>query len=212
MATERVGWIEISVVSGLIVLVESGMMLADRWVADVAPMIVLAVGRILEIILIFMVFRTVQGDAPAIGLRGGEFVSGLLRGIFWAGGFGLGVVAVGVLMALAGYAPLNMIHSRLPGDGGSLVRLFLVGGLIGPVAEEFLFRGALFGFLRQWGAPVAVIGSTVCFVVLHPGFGSIQAIGGLLFAVSYEVEKSLWVPIVLHTTGNTALFALSLLG
>jgi hypothetical protein len=37
-----------------------------------------------------------------------------------------------------------------------------------------------------------------------------QAVGGILFAVAYEVERSLLVPITIHVLGNLAIFSLSL--
>lgn len=212
MATERVGCLELTVVSGLIVLVESLMALVTRWAGEVPAMILIGAGRVVEIGLIYMVFRSEDGDAPAIGLRRGEVATGLFRGLLWAVGFGLLVATTGAFMALAGHSPLELIRMRVPGSGGGVAVLFLVGGLVGPVAEECYFRGVLFGFLRRWGAPAAVTVSTACFVLLHPGFGIIQAVGGLLFAISYEVEKSLCVPVVIHVAGNMALFSLSFIG
>jgi membrane protease YdiL (CAAX protease family) len=35
-------------------------------------------------------------------------------------------------------------------------------------------------------------------------------VGGIVFAVAYEVEGSLMVPITIHVLGNMAIFALSL--
>jgi membrane protease YdiL (CAAX protease family) len=34
-------------------------------------------------------------------------------------------------------------------------------------------------------------------------------IGGILFAVSYEVEKNLLVPITIHSLGNLAIFTIA---
>jgi membrane protease YdiL (CAAX protease family) len=33
-------------------------------------------------------------------------------------------------------------------------------------------------------------------------------VGGLVFAVAYEIEKSLLVPITIHVLGNFAIFSL----
>jgi membrane protease YdiL (CAAX protease family) len=38
-----------------------------------------------------------------------------------------------------------------------------------------------------------------------------QLIGGILFAVAYEIEKNLLVPITIHFMGNLAIFTLSFL-
>jgi hypothetical protein len=58
----------------------------------------------------------------------------------------------------------------------------------------------------------ALILSTLFFVLSHPSRHTIpvtQVIGGILFAVSYEVEKNLLVPITIHSLGNLAIFALA---
>ncbi|MBU0768386.1 MAG: CPBP family intramembrane metalloprotease, partial [Proteobacteria bacterium] len=67
------------------------------------------------------------------------------------------------------------------------------------------------GYLRRWGPIAAILGSTLLFVTVHPDLRNIpipQIVGGLLFAFSYEVEKNLMVPIVIHMSGNLALFSL----
>ena len=95
--------------------------------------------------------------------------------------------------------------------------LFAVGGVIGPMAEEVIFRGLLYGFFRRWGVLPAIFISTGVFVLVHllvrsvPGFAITQAIGGVVFAVSYELEKNLVVPITIHCLGNMAIFLLPLL-
>jgi uncharacterized protein len=46
-------------------------------------------------------------------------------------------------------------------------------------------------------------------VLVHPMDRSLpvtQIIGGLLFAVAYEVEGNLLVPITIHALGNLAIF------
>ena len=59
----------------------------------------------------------------------------------------------------------------------------------------------------------ALVLSTLIFVLLHPtisGFPLPQVVGGLVFAVAYEVEGNLLVPITIHALGNMAIFALAL--
>ena len=59
---------------------------------------------------------------------------------------------------------------------------------------------------------LALIISTLMFVLAHSvgaGFPVTQVIGGILFAVAYEVEGNLMVPITIHVLGNSALFTLA---
>jgi len=55
--------------------------------------------------------------------------------------------------------------------------------------------------------------STLIFVLIHPAGRHIpitQAIGGVLFALSYEIEKSLVPPMVIHMLGNLAIFGIGM--
>jgi len=52
------------------------------------------------------------------------------------------------------------------------------------------------------------------FVLAHPIFPGIplaQVVGGIVFAVAYEMEGSLMIPITIHILGNLAIFTLSLI-
>ena len=60
----------------------------------------------------------------------------------------------------------------------------------------------------------ALVLSTLIFVFSHASRHTIpvtQVIGGILFAVAYEREKNLLVPIMIHVLGNLAIFTLSLI-
>jgi hypothetical protein len=141
-------------------------------------------------------------------------VSGLKKGLLWSAGFGaLGSIACVGLFAVS-INPLTLIKARLPTQTGDLILFFIVGGMLGPVAEEVFFRGILYGFLRRWGVIVALILSTLIFVLCHPishGIPVTRLVGGLLFAVAYEISDSLIVPITIHALGNLAIFTLSLM-
>ena len=75
----------------------------------------------------------------------------------------------------------------------------------------------MYGFLRRWGVLSALLISTAVFVLVHflvrpvQGFAIVQAIGGVVFAASYELEKNLLVPITIHCLGNLAIFLLPVL-
>jgi membrane protease YdiL (CAAX protease family) len=137
---------------------------------------------------------------------------GLKKGLAWSAGF---AVAAGLLflgLFMAGHHPLNLIRSPLPEGARNQALFFLVGGIVAPVAEEIVFRGLIFGYLRRWGLPAAVLISTALFAAIHPGpaIPVTQIVGGAVFAVAYHTGKSLVVPIVIHVLGNLAIFTLSL--
>jgi membrane protease YdiL (CAAX protease family) len=178
------------------------------------PMLILAGARLLQLLLIILIVVTWGKGLPSIGLARSEMVSGLKKGLLWSAGFGaIGSVACVGLFA-ASINPLTLIKARLPTQTGDLVLFFIVGGMVGPVAEEVFFRGILYGFLRRWGVIVALILSTLIFVLCHPishGIPVTRLVGGLLFALAYEFGGSLIVPITIHALGNLAIFTLSLM-
>ena len=178
------------------------------------PMLILAGARLLQILLIILIVVTWGKGLPSIGLARSEMISGLEKGLLWSAGFGaIGSVACVGLFA-ASINPLTLIKARLPTQTGDLILFFIVGGMLGPVAEEVFFRGILYGFLRRWGVIVALVLSTLIFVLCHPishGIPVTRLVGGLLFALAYEFGGSLIVPITIHTLGNLAIFTLSLI-
>lgn len=180
----------------------------------VNPMIILGAVRAIETILIIVIVLIWGRGMSSIGLTGAGILPGLKKGLIWSAGFGtLCGIAFGVLFAV-GINPLSLIHTRLPATHSKILVFFLVGGIVGPIAEEVFFRGILYGFFRRWGAFAAICLSTLAFILAHPvvsGISLPQVIGGIVFAVAYEVEKSLMVPITIHALGNTAIFTLTLL-
>ena len=166
--------------------------------------------RVIDCVLICAVTALFFDRTTLPGLFPARFREGLLRGIYWTAGFGVIAGIVGMACYLAGISPLALVHVELPADTPRLIRFFVVGGIIGPAAEELLFRGVLYGVLRRWGVGIALFLSSLLFVLAHSGGGIAfpQIVGGLVFAAAYEYEKNLIVPVMIHICGNLALFCL----
>ena len=81
--------------------------------------------------------------------------------------------------------------------------------LFGPLVEEIVFRGWLYGALRnRLPAWLGIIVNALIFSAAHalnPGVFLLTFAGGLLFATSYEMSRNLLTPIALHVGGNLAL-------
>ena len=173
--------------------------------------------RICQILAIVLVFLSADGNLSAIGIRISTIRAGFKRGMLWSACFGLAAGLAGLFIYSTGKDPVALIGGRLTASSSQVVALFIVGGLIGPIAEEMFFRGVVYGFFRRWGVPPALLVSTGIFVLVHllvgstQGFAIVQAIGGVVFAVSYELEKNLLVPITIHCLGNMAIFLLPVL-
>jgi membrane protease YdiL (CAAX protease family) len=180
----------------------------------VSPLVILGLARLTEGALIMGAVFMKEHRLNMLGLSSGTFFSGLWRGSIWCAGFGGLVLMVFLAFQVMGIDPLPLFARHSSIDPSNILLLILVGGIISPLTEELFFRGVLYGFLRRWGVLPAVVMSSLAFVLAHMTFTEylfIQLTGGVLFAVAYEVEKNLMVPVTLHMAGNTALFALSFL-
>ena len=178
------------------------------------PMLILAGARCLQIILIILIVLTWGKGLASVGFARSEMASGLKKGLLWSTGFGA-LCSIGCVgFFVAGINPFTLIKVRLPTETWDLILLFIVGGIVGPLAEELFFRGVIYTFLRRWGVIVALVLSTLIFVLCHPlayGIPVTRLVGGLLFALAYEFGGSLIVPITIHALGNLAIFSVSLL-
>jgi len=177
------------------------------------PLLALGVARLLETVLIILIVSTWGEGLESIGLARSEVVPGFKRGLTWSAAFAVIASLAFAALFLAGTDPLKLLLPRLPTEPSALTLLFLIGGMVGPIAEEVFFRGVLYGFFRRWGIAVALVLSTLIFLLSHGfvhGVPVTQAVGGILFAAAYEVEGILTVPITIHCLGNMAIFTLSL--
>ncbi len=178
------------------------------------PIVILGTKRIVQTaIIILIVFHQDRGMSP-IGLERSMMIHGLKRGLVWSVAFGAVVFFGFIILFIFKTDPLALIHCNLPDNRWDLILFFIVGGLLGPIAEEIFFRGILYGFLRRWGMAIAILISSFLFALTHflvSGVFITQLIGGILFAASYEMEKSLYTPATIHILGNMAIFTISLL-
>ena len=173
---------------------------------------VLGLMRLIEIALLVFLAVLWGNGVSSVGLARSNAVYGLVRGLVWSAGFGVSALIAYLIFYAVGIDTLPIIKSNMPKGPGEITLFFMVGGVVGPAAEEIFFRGILYGFFRRWGIFVALTVSTLIFVLAHPGFPGIpvtQVVGGIVFAMAYEIEGSLMAPLTIHVLGNTAIFTLS---
>ena len=181
--------------------------------ATCSSMLIQGVARAVEGVLLLVIVSVWGKGLGSIGLAQDQILEGLKKGLIWSAAFGVCVLLGFAVLYAAGIDPLRLVRSDLPPNRQEMVLLFVVGGLVAPIAEEVFFRGIVYGFLRRWGVLVALAGSTAVFVLAHAiqsGIPLTQIVGGIVFAVAYEITGNLMVPITVHVLGNTAIFALSL--
>ena len=94
--------------------------------------------------------------------------------------------------------------------------LFLFASGIGPLFEEFFFRGFVFASLRtRLGFAAACVVSSIAFSAIHLDPGSLLPLMGLGVVLAYVYEKtgSLWPAVAIHGLWNAVTFVgLRLLG
>jgi len=178
----------------------------------IMPLTGLGLARFAEIIFLLIVVKKREKSLSAIGLVSTRIYAGLKKGLIWAVSFGFAAGLTLFIIYLLGINVPTLFQMQLPAGVQELATFFLMGAIIGPIAEEIFFRGILYGFFRKWGILAALILSTLFFVLPHTSGTTIpvtQLIGGILFAVSYELEKNLLVPMTIHSLGNLAIFSLA---
>ena len=179
----------------------------------VSPLPGIGITRMAEIFLLIMIVVQFEKSTGAIGLTPKEMFSGFKKGLIWSACFGIAAGILIFFLYAVGMNALRLLYTPLPHSKLLVLIYLLVGGVIGPVAEEIFFRGILYGFFRQWGVYTAVALSTLLFVLPHLTGGNLpftQIVGGVVFAIAYEREQSLLVPISIHCLGNLAIFSTGL--
>ena len=177
-----------------------------------SPLPALGLIRCLEALSLIFIVGRFEKKPNAIGLSRSKMFPGLVRGLIWSVCFGIAAGILFLVLFAAGINPLKLVNTPLPSAPGQIFIFFLVGGVIGPVWEEIFFRGIIFGFFRRWGVYAAILISTALFVLPHYDGRHLpltQIVGGIVFAIAYEKEKSLMVPVTIHCLGNIAIFSLT---
>ncbi|PTX53089.1 membrane protease YdiL (CAAX protease family) [Melghirimyces profundicolus] len=96
-----------------------------------------------------------------------------------------------------------------------VVGQLLLIGVIGPAAEEVVFRGLLMGFLvKRLGVVASVILSSVVFALFHVDvvFLAPLFVMGLILGSLYVFFRNLWAPVLFHIVNNVLSVVFDLLG
>jgi len=182
---------------------------------DVSPILLTGIVRVSECIIILWYIYKQDNCFEVIGCKKNQILSGLYYGCIWSLCFG--VIVFTSFFFFGYYYQINLFRMvQMPIQGSVLDQsvYLVVGCILGPFAEELVFRGVIYGYFRQWGILIACCLSTIIFVLLHnhaPVIPITQIIGGLVFAFSYESTKMLTTPLTIHVLGNSCMALLSYL-
>jgi len=114
------------------------------------------------------------------------------------------------LMEKIGWPPEDQAAVRLLTDAqspGLLVYLGFFTVVLAPVAEEFIFRGMLYPFVKQLGWPrLALFATSFLFAAIHLDAAIFVPLFVLALALTwlYEFTDNLLAPIAAHSLFNTA--------
>jgi len=116
--------------------------------------------------------------------------------------------SVSVLTSL-GWPTDPQLAVKLIENAGPWTRAYLAVFAVGfaPVAEEFIFRGVLYPFIKQLGWPkLAVIGVSFLFALIHFDVATFLPLFVLALVLTwiYERTDNLLAPIVVHALFNAA--------
>lgn len=84
-----------------------------------------------------------------------------------------------------------------------------------PVVEEFLFRGYMYGVVKQFTNPLfSAVVTGALFAVVHGNLPALLPLWGfaILLAAAYEITKCLWVSVGIHALFNVANIVLMMRG
>lgn len=128
------------------------------------------------------------------------------------------LVGAGMVQSYFGLSPVSEAHARESTE--LLIAIWLVGLTLAPIAEEFLFRGAIQGGLRsRFGAVASITVGSSLFGIAHvlnfsgtplEVFSAVVIIGvvSVPFAITYELTNNLTVPVASHAIYNLVLHAI----
>lgn len=106
---------------------------------------------------------------------------------------------------------LALIALRNAASPMQLVAMGITTILLAPIAEEILFRGVLYTYIKQSGYPrLALWGTTILFGAIHFNLTALipLCVLALIFVWLYEQTDNLLAPIVAHISFNAINFAL----
>lgn len=207
----------------LFVLLPFVRMIVDaRWpVLGSDPFLWVTLSMLLLDVLILLVILALAGakSPRSLGIRWSRFHEAVgvgFRGYMavfpWL--FLLLFLIVGLARRLHLEPPIQPIHQLLFADQTPVVMALttVLACVVGPIAEEALFRGVVFGLVRRRASRwVAMLISGAVFAAVHTnliGFIPILLLGCLLADV-YERTGNLISPIAVHVLHNTFLLQLA---
>lgn len=167
--------------------------------------------RMVEAVSLFL-FARIFSDQKHIGLDRIKMLPGFKSGVVWSLILGVSAFSGIFILWMAGTGILKYFRIDFVKKPEEIFWFYAAAGVSGPIAEELFFRGIVFGYLRRFGFIAATVLSTLFFVFAHSSVSVpiTQLVGGLVFCWFYEKKGSLITPIIIHVSGNMAIFTIGI--
>lgn len=150
-------------------------------------------------------FKNNSGSAITLGLATGIVVLPLMWGLQW--------ISIELFTRLGfdvrEQEAVRLL--RLADTPGKLVLFGVMAIALAPFAEEFLFRGVLYPFVKQSGFPRwALWGVAVVFALIHGNLAALAPLVllAIVLTLLYEWTNNLLACIVVHSLFNAANFVM----
>lgn len=125
----------------------------------------------------------------------------------------LAVLGAMVLLAFWGGDPKDIVHLARSPDSAAIwdstfsftgmVRMVLLGWIVGPVLEELVFRGYLYhAWERQWGWFPSLLLTSACFGLAHPTHIASAFMGSVIYICLLRRTGTLVAPMAVHVLYN----------
>lgn len=96
---------------------------------------------------------------------------------------------------------------------GNRALVVVMAVVVAPLAEEFLFRGYLYGTASRYvGSRWAILASSLLFAAIHAHLPAFLGLFVLSLALNlvYARTQSIWAPVLMHSAFNTVTLVASL--
>ena len=193
-------------------VVFSDLLLSKVLNSFLLPIITIMIIRIIQIITLLILLRSNPLNFNLSGFSYQNLKKGIKTGISCSVFLGISAFTFYLLFNNSGINLLKYLIVILPENNFEIILFFITGGIVAPIAEEMFFRGVIYAYLRKYSILGAIIFSTTFFALSHLPlnfFPIFQIIGGIIFALSFEYSENLAAPIIIHVSGNIAIFSLS---
>ncbi|MEE0265394.1 MAG: type II CAAX endopeptidase family protein [Acutalibacteraceae bacterium] len=170
--------------------------------------IVSLVGMGIAGVITIKFFRLRIDDALQVNkVKISDIIKYTFAGMGFAFVFNLLLSLMNLNLGIFGFENNMPSYGEIEGVVGNIIYYFALA-LVPPIAEEFLFRGAILGSLRKYGDAFAIIISSILFGFAHANFlqTPVTFLTGLVLGYVTVKSNSIIPAVIIHFVNNSLAF------